>query len=139
MIGVLGPVESTGVPVVGRMRDGGIRKRPVGQVGGRLRFWRATLIVVFGGLNLLLSAGAEADSAEAPDLSRDTSPLRREANSDLHDLDGRHNIPDSDGSTASQSLHSLREQITFIMFVDCLCTCVNHSTDTPAASTNGLV
>ena len=30
------------------------------------------------------------------------------------------NIPDSDGSTVSQLLHSLREQIAFIMFVDCL-------------------
>ena len=30
------------------------------------------------------------------------------------------NIPDSDGSTVSQLLHSLREQIAFIMFVHCL-------------------
>ena len=30
------------------------------------------------------------------------------------------NIADSDGSTASQLLHSLWEQIAFIMFVDCL-------------------
>lgn len=137
MIGVPGPVESTGVPVVGRMRDGGIRKRPVGQVAGRLRFWRTTLIVVFGGLNLLLSAGAEADSGEAPDLSRDTTPVRREANSDLHDLDGRQHS--RLGRVDRQPIAAFLAGANCIHHVRRLFTCVNHSTDTPAASTNGLV